>query len=551
MPPRAVLGFHGSTADMSIEKDHLKAALVEDDDDCSTVAPSDSLCSGTAAASSTAASWDTANLEDLGSCGVLSSAELRAARLRKIHGVSGVSSSKGPSTTAVDGRRQSTDRAPQSALGAQPRGAGRAGSGSLLGYPTSTNSTVSASSAASAKSPGSGVSETARVPLGASVASRGCASKKIASKVNSSARSSAVVHAAGTSPRVHGAQVLAGVGSAAAETATRLPSRRGEQQRSDVAQRKPVVHQETLDAISNEAIAAMGLWQKMPAKNPIVASESDKGASWNVAFDKYEHTLGGVSERPAVENPRRADELKRQLDIQSQKEIKAMGLLESMPARNPVVTETDMGASWHVPFCKREETSSPVGEHAPAGLPHKAAELKHQLDMLSREQIKALGLLESMPANNPVVTQTDMGAAWNLPFGKSEHSLGGVPERAAVQRPHDADDLKRQLDAISREQIKAMGLSESMPAKNPVVTRVTNMGADWNIAFGKQDHTSAAAPSRAQAQQSHKADELKRQLDKLSREQIRDMGLWEFMPARNPVVTQQTDMGASWHISFS
>jgi hypothetical protein len=238
--------------------------------------------------------------------------------------------------------------------------------------------------------------------------------------------------------------------------------------------------------------------------------------------------------------------MKRQLDVISHEKVKDM----SMPIPTQVITETAMGSSWVIASRDAERSLSQEADSVLVGRGQTADDLRLQLDANSRDQIKALGLAESMPAKNPVVTrETDMGATWHVPFGKSEGTSVGISE--PLQRPHDVEELRRHLDVISREKIKLMGISESMPARNPVVTRETDMGASWNVAFSDSRHAQTGGAPLEHEQTQRIAEDLQRQLDKHSREEIRSMGLWEYMPARNPVVTKQTDMGSSWHISFA
>merc|ERR1712032_190369 len=132
-------------------------------------------------------------------------------------------------------------------------------------------------------------------------------------------------------------------------------------------------------------------------------------------------------------------------------------------------------------------------------------EMKMKLDIQSREKIAELGLCEYMPDRNPVVTrQTAMGADWHISFKNYEHSLGGVPDPKVVQRSDKADELVRKFDINSREQIREMGLWEHMPARNPVVTRSTAMGADWHIPSGDFVHTLGGVPDSGPVERTHR-----------------------------------------------
>lgn len=179
-----------------------------------------------------------------------------------------------------------------------------------------------------------------------------------------------------------------------------------------------------------------------------------------------------------------------------------------------------------------------------------ATDMKAHLDKASREAISEMGLWEYMPARNPVVTRnTKMGADWHVSFQEYQHTLGGVPDAKPAQRPYHADELKLRLDIQSREKIAELGLHERMPDRNPVVTRHTNMGADWHISFKEYEHTLGGVPDSKPVERPHRADELHRHFDKTSREAINKMGLWEHTPANNPVVTKTSTMGSSWNIS--
>lgn len=234
------------------------------------------------------------------------------------------------------------------------------------------------------------------------------------------------------------------------------------------------------------------------------------------------------------------EELRNRLDQSGKKELRDMGLWERMPARNPVVTQTDKGASWHVAFPNHEDSLGGAPQAPPTSRPPGADEVGRQLDKCSREQLHEAGLWERMPARNPVVTQTDRGASWHICFAEEAHG-GEVPCQGK-----EAEALARWLDQCSREELREAGFWERMPTRNPVVSQ-TDRGASWHIAFPDSERSAGAPPEAGSVPRPSRADELTRWLDKCSHEELRDAGLWERMPARNPVVTQ-TDRGASWHI---
>eukprot|EP00927_Polykrikos_kofoidii_P057439 TRINITY_DN51587_c0_g1_i1.p1 TRINITY_DN51587_c0_g1~~TRINITY_DN51587_c0_g1_i1.p1 ORF type:complete len:524 (+),score=75.14 TRINITY_DN51587_c0_g1_i1:112-1683(+) len=517
-----------------------KTVVVDDEDDRSTVAPSDSFGIGTATCS-TVASWDTANLDDLGNCGVLSSAEIRAARLQKIHGIDAVCSGKRPSTPGVGGQVCAAGVA-RSAKSASLPNCVVPG---LPGKAKSSAVTVAVPKPGCSRRPeaSAGARRRVNVPV---------TSRRVITKNATVSAPLSSDHAPTSAPSASSSFAVAKTTSCARKASASVASlssfRSDDQEpvmRSLQVACEPALQKEGLDAISEQAIADLGLRQIMPANNPIV-TQTDMGASWTVASGACAHSRPILPDRSSVKCASRGDEMKRQLDVISHEKVKDM----SMPIPTQVITETAMGSSWVIASRDAERSLSQEADSVLVGRGQTADDLRLQLDANSRDQIKALGLAESMPAKNPVVTrETDMGATWHVPFGKSEGTSVGISE--PLQRPHDVEELRRHLDVISREKIKLMGISESMPARNPVVTRETDMGASWNVAFSDSRHAQTGGAPLEHEQTQRIAEDLQRQLDKHSREEIRSMGLWEYMPARNPVVTKQTDMGSSWHISFA
>lgn len=193
---------------------------------------------------------------------------------------------------------------------------------------------------------------------------------------------------------------------------------------------------------------------------------------------------------------------------------------------------------------------------------NKAAEAKAALDKVSREQIRDAGLWEYNPAKNPVVNESPDGTGyhWHVGFKDYQHTLGGVPDpscqpksRAEIKQMHKADEIKRTLDIQSREQIRDAGLWESNPAKNPVVQESPDgKGYHWHVGFGEYQHTLGGVPDSKPVARPHHADNLHRQLDVMTREKLRDAGLWEHAPARNPVVKESASKrgGMNWNVSF-
>lgn len=281
-----------------------------DDDDRSTAVPSDALEEN----ASEITTWDTGNLEDLTSCNVLSSAEIRAARLQRISreskGQPGVSTG-----VAGKGSRAAVSRPKPARAQGTP--------------PVMHKASIDASAA------------------------------KVASKATTS-------RSAVTTSRPQSAAAMQGKAKQVAEkTKTAEP----EAQSKD----RPLTGDDLkhhLDKASRETIRDMGLWEYMPARNPVVTRTTAMGADWNTSFQEYQHTLGGVPDAKPVERPAHADEISRQLDKASREALKEMGLWEHMPARNPVITgATAMGSKWHVGFGEFQHTLGGVPTPQPAARP--------------------------------------------------------------------------------------------------------------------------------------------------------------------------------------
>lgn len=398
---------HGSLYDKRITQ--------VDDDDRSTAVPSDVL-DGTV---SELSSWDTGNIEDLGSCGVLTSAELRAARLQKLARASGAAkpSSKASGKAALAKSPQHLKPATPALRKAEASAPKPTPTQQHGGYPGSMcqsdddQSTAAPSDVVDA----SIIEESSEALSSAQLRAARLQRSAQASEKCQQPKAKAVVSpkAAGLKP----APVKAKAAAAPPESTSRSRLNAGTQLNAE------------LNKSSREAIRDMGLWEYMPARNPVVTRDTAKGADWHIGFDEYKHSLGGVPDASPVERPQKADNLMRSLDVQSREALKEMGLWEHMPAKNPVVT---------------------------------------------RESVK--------------------GADWHIGFRECEHSLGGVPDSKPVERPHKADALHRQLDVHSKEQLKEMGLWEHMPARNPVVTKQSNKGADWHVCFGQYVHTLGGVP---------------------------------------------------------
>lgn len=132
----------------------------------------------------------------------------------------------------------------------------------------------------------------------------------------------------------------------------------------------------------------------------------------------------------------------------------------------------------HIPF--RDLASSRATDKQALAQSWKGDDLKKALDKKSLEELRDMGLWQHMPARNPVVTQRENGYDWHLGFQDFQHTLGGVPDARPVERPAQAEELHRQLDKLSREQLREGGMWERCPVKNPVVTQ-TAMGAQWHV----------------------------------------------------------------------
>lgn len=392
-----------------------------DDDDASTAVPSDVM----GATASDISAWDAGNLEDLSSCGVLSSAELRAARLQKLNRAS-PAQPKARSTAGM-AKSKAVARPAAKPVSAVPPVQAKAGA------PPATRTVPLVPAAPKpqvALSPGGYV---AYVQNNVDLDDRSTAAPSDLEDLESLGELSSVeLRALRLQIAKSEAKKQAGTGS----------NVKGQ-----------------LDKSSREAIREMGLWEHMPARNPVVTRTSKKGADWNVGFEEYQHTLGGVPDAKPIERPHEADQLMRHLDAQSQAEIKEMGLWQHMPAKNPVVTkQSKKGAAWHVGFSECENSLGGVPDSGTVERPHAAEELKMRLDVKSRGAIKDMGLWEHMPARNPVVTgQTAKGAEWHVGFNQYVHTLGGTPDSQAVERPHHADEMNRQFEKSSREAVRSMG----------------------------------------------------------------------------------------------
>jgi len=199
----------------------------------------------------------------------------------------------------------------------------------------------------------------------------------------------------------------------------------------------------------------------------------------------------------------------------------------------------------------------------------RAESLKLALDKQSRQEISKLGLSERMPNRNPVVSESTSRDGkgkchtWHIDPKGFQHTLGGQLESPQEKRSaqemaamHKADELKMALDIKSREELGEMGLQEHMPARNPTVKESparNGIGTCYNWHVGIQDyqHTLGGVPDPKPVARPHKADGLNRQLDVISREKLRDAGIWEKTPVNNPVVRESHSKngGMNWHIS--
>lgn len=193
---------------------------------------------------------------------------------------------------------------------------------------------------------------------------------------------------------------------------------------------------------------------------------------------------------------------------------------------------------------------------------NKANEVKLALDKMSREQIRDAGLWEHTPVKNPVVAESPGGTGhnWHVGFKDYQHSLGGVLDpsaqpksRAEIKQMHKAEEIKLTLDNQSRAQLRDAGLWEHNPAKNPICNESPGgKGYNWHVGFGEYQHTLGGVPDSKPVARPHHADNLNRQLDVMTREKLRDAGVWEHAPARNPVVKESASKrgGMSWAVSF-
>jgi len=423
-----------------------KQASAFEDDDQSTTVPSDVL-QGTASYVST---WDAGNLMDLGSCGVLSAAEMRAARLQQMGMGQAQQSAKAkavPKRGKASGKGQQQPQpqtaAPQLAHPTFQALARRMVTDDRKGQVDDEDQSTIAPSDLLDES----------VDLEDLDSCQGLTSSELrAARLQSIAKPSGKgQHLAKPTPV---ASQVARPKSSNVPPALQKP--------------KPVTKEQTragtqlnaeLNKTSREAIRDMGLWEYMPARNPVVTRNTCKGADFNIGFEEYQHTLGGVADAKPAERSQHADELHRHLDAQSREIVKEMGLWQHMPAKNPVVTQqTVKGAAWHVGFDQYEHSLGGEPDSKPIERPHEADDLKRHFDIQSRGAIKEMGLWEHMPAKNPVVTrQSNKGAEWHMAFGEYVHTLGGVPDSQPVARPHHADVMSRHLDKASREDMKKMG----------------------------------------------------------------------------------------------
>jgi len=451
-----------------------KTATQIDDDDQSTTVPSDVM----GATASDISAWDTGNLEDLSSCGVLSSAELRSARLEKQR-----LAAQPKAPTAQPKARSTTAPAVAKAKARAPPPA--------KAVPTAPPAAKAQPAPSGASHPKPAASRpirtaTAGTAVTASQASAGYAAV-VRNKADLNDQSTATPDTLDESVSLEDLESLGGMTSAelraarcqmvvpasdsrkpataqssrpkSAATSQILPQAKGEEKRQ--------VYAGELDKYSREAIREMGLWEYMPARNPVVTRHTSKGADWNVGFEEYQHSLGGVPDVKKQISPQshEADQLTRHFDGQSREAIKEMGLWEHMPAKNPVVTrQSYKGADWHIGFEEFVHTLGGVPDSQPVQRSHATDvigdKLNRHFDINSRGAIKEMGLWEHMPARNPVVTKTsNKGAEWHVGFNEYVHTLGGIPDSKPVERPHHADQLTRHLDKNSREAAKKMGLS--------------------------------------------------------------------------------------------
>mmetsp|Transcript_35455 Transcript_35455/g.62978 ORF Transcript_35455/g.62978 Transcript_35455/m.62978 type:complete len:523 (-) Transcript_35455:53-1621(-) len=370
------------------------AALI-DDDDCSTAVPSEALED-----QSEVSVWDTGNLDDLGSCGVLTSAEIRAARLQKLgrapKGQQGSSSSSSSST----GVQRQVSRAQGAKAKAKSKSALTKGTPAVKESGSLRSSTASSSAAAAASSSGSAALREERL-----------AQLKATQKAirESSAAASSKPQAAAASS---GSRPQSAASSSSSTTAS-----------SSCSAQQPVTSSKP-----QSAAAASSGYVQQPARKPVQTEQKPQVVGQEIPKDRAGRPLTG-------------DELKRHLDKASRETIREMGLWEYMPARNPVVTRAGpMGAHWHQSFEEYQHTLGGVPDPKPVERDSRqqaiADNIQRQLDKQSREALKEMGLWEKMPARNPVVTrQSSMGAHWHASFGEFQHTLGGVPTPLPTSPP--------------------------------------------------------------------------------------------------------------------
>lgn len=174
---------------------------------------------------------------------------------------------------------------------------------------------------------------------------------------------------------------------------------------------------------------------------------------------------------------------------------------------------------------------------------------------------------KSTPVAAPPAVNT-YGAHRTLGTAGTTHSLpcghipfhdapGGYPQKQTkeeIQRSYCAEEIQRHLDKHSREQLKEMGLWEYMPARNPVITRADPKHGNyhWHVGFQEFQHTLGGVPDAKPVERPHEADVLHRHLDAVTRDRLREAGIWEKHLAKNPVVTESvsTRGGANWHVAF-
>jgi hypothetical protein len=413
--------------------------IAQVDDDQSTAVPSDIL-DGTS--TSDLSFLDTGNLEELSSCGVLSSAELRAARLQNIARTTGKgASAKAKAKTKSEAAVTTGSVLEQTAAQVRAARLAQSGKGASKGQQPAV---AVAAQPAQPKPSNAGLTQaTAGYP--------GLVERRSQEHDEDDQSTTA----SSISPQIIAKPVASQVSQAKPAAAPKAKA--VSKQQADAGSTLKC----HLDKSSREAIRDMGLFEYMPARNPVVTRHTAKGADWNVGFEEYEHSLGGKADAKPLERTHKADEAMRSLDKQSLEAIKDLGLWQHMPAKNPVVThQTAKGAAWHVGFEDYQHSLGGVPEAQPLERPQKADELNRHFDNESRQALKQMGLWEHMPAKNPVVTKTSAkGAEWHVGFGQYVHTLGGVPDSQPVVRPHHADVMHRHLDKASRDSMKSAGVS--------------------------------------------------------------------------------------------